>query len=391
VIVVILALFRLMQHLPYIAVVIASGGWLTYAHPAFAGWFFAASFTWSFVLLARAYLRRGLTWPWAVTDVAFYIVALTVIGRESLPGHAGAWDNWSVGPAVGAGIVATVYLGRAAYVCVPALAVAYLVGVAPLVATSDYVGVAVGSTAVILMLPGAAGLAVSALRRSAHAARVATHKEYELRLERDTERRLFDERTRQYALLHDTVLSTLSAIARGGLDHRATEVQKRCADDADLLRGLITGMSHDTPTSLATALAEVSRAHAELGLEVRQQYDTLPDGLPPQAIEAIVLAVREALNNVSKHAKTVEAWVTATGDESGAVRVTVADRGVGFRVAPAHGGFGITRSIRGRLHDVGGRANIHSWEGEGTEVEIEWPDPDAFSPETAEERREVAG
>ncbi|MEO8528218.1 MAG: ATP-binding protein, partial [Pseudolysinimonas sp.] len=335
------------------------------------------------------YLRRGLTWPWAATDVAFYVVAAIVIGRESLAGHAASWDNWSVGPAVGAGAVAAVYLGRAAFVCVPVLAAAYLVGVAPILTTPDEVAASVGNTAVILLLPIATGLATATLRRSVHAAEVAARNEFGLRLERDTQRRLFDERTRQYGLLHDTVLSTLSAIARGGLDHRVPEVQKRCADDADLLRGLIAGMAHDTPTNLATALAEVSRAHAELGLEVRQQFDTLPEDLPAEVVEAIVLAVREALNNVSKHSKTVDAWVTATGDQRGAVRVTVADRGVGFSASMGHGGFGINQSIRARLRAAGGRASIHSWEGEGTEVEIEWPEPSAPSRGITDERKRV--
>ncbi|MEO8529227.1 MAG: hypothetical protein ABI435_09120, partial [Pseudolysinimonas sp.] len=71
-IVVVLALFRLMQHLPYLAIAIAFGGWTTYANAVVATWFFAVSMAWSVALFVRAYLRRGLTWPWAATDVAFY-------------------------------------------------------------------------------------------------------------------------------------------------------------------------------------------------------------------------------------------------------------------------------------------------------------------------------
>jgi Signal transduction histidine kinase len=152
-------------------------------------------------------------------------------------------------------------------------------------------------------------------------------------------------------------------------------VQKRCADDADLLRGLISGMANDTPTSLAAALAEVSRAHADLGLEVRQQYGDLPDALPPEVVEAIAHAVREALNNVVKYAGTTDVWITATGDETGAVRVTVTDRGAGFDTRASRGGFGINQSIKGRMKAAGGRGRVHSWIGDGTEVELEWPKP----------------
>jgi signal transduction histidine kinase len=251
------------------------------------------------------------------------------------------------------------------------------VGVNPSTEDPQQVAQAVGNVAGLLIYPFAAGIAAASLRRSAREAERANQREFALRLERETEQRLADERVRQYRLLHDTVLSTLSAIARGGLDHRSTEVQKRCADDADLLRGLITGMAHDVPTSLASALSEVSRAHADLGLEVRQQYAGLPDSLPPEAIEALAHAVREALNNVAKHARTRDAWVTATGDEYGAVKVTVTDRGRGFDSGSTRGGFGINQSIRGRMREAGGDGRVHSWAGEGTEVELEWPKQNA--------------
>jgi signal transduction histidine kinase len=253
----------------------------------------------------------------------------------------------------------------------------YVVGVNPSLDDPDQVAQTVGNIAGLLLFPLVAGVAAATLRKSAREAERASQSEFALRLERETEQRLADERVRQYRLLHDTVLSTLSAIARGGLDHRAPEVQKRCADDADLLRGLITGMAHDTPTSLASALAEVSRAHADLGLVVRQQYDALPDSLPPEAIEALAHAVREALNNVAKHAKTRDAWVTATGDDLGGVRVTVTDRGRGFDGSTTRGGFGINQSIRGRMREAGGDGHIRSWVGEGTEVGLEWPTKNA--------------
>jgi len=337
-------------------------------------WLFVGSVAWSVFLFTSAYRRGGLTPPWALVDVGFAAVMTFTVGRLCLPGHELAWDNWSVGPVVGAGAVAAVYLRpRVAIFAVMLLVTAYVMGVQPNEAISADVAQTVGNVAGLLLFPFAAGVAAATLRRFARQAEHAQRSEFELRLERETERRLVDERIRQFRLLHDTVLSTLSAIARGGLDHRAPEVQKRCADDADLLRGLITGMAYDTPTSLGAALAEVSRAHAELGLEVRQQYDSLPDGLPPEAVEAISHAVREALNNVVKHAGTPDAWVTATGDETGSVRVIVADRGAGFDNSSGSGGFGINQSIRGRMRAAGGDGRIHTWEGQGTEVELAWP------------------
>ena len=55
-----------------------------------------------------------------------------VVGRTCLPGHEMTWDNWSVGPLVGAGAVAAVYLSpRVAVGAVLLLATAYVVGVDP--------------------------------------------------------------------------------------------------------------------------------------------------------------------------------------------------------------------------------------------------------------------
>jgi signal transduction histidine kinase len=367
-----LGAFRIVQHLPFLAVSV--GGWTAYSRPALMGWLFVCSVAWSVFLFTFAYRRGGLKPTWAVVDVAFAAVITISVGQLCLPGHELAWDNWSVGPVVGAGAVAAVYLRpRFAIVAILLLAAAYVGGVDPASDAPAVVAQTVGNVAGLVLFPFAAGVATATLRRSARQAEQASHREFEMRLERETERRLVDERIRQFRLLHDTVLSTLSAIARGGLDHRIPEVQKRCADDADLLRGLITGKAHDTPTSLGAALAEVSRVHADLGLEVRQQYDSLPDGLPPEAVEAIAHAVREALNNVAKHAGTPDAWVTATGDNRGSVRVIVADRGAGFDNSHSRGGFGINQSIRGRMRAAGGDGRIHSWQGQGTEVELQWP------------------
>lgn len=368
--------FRVAQHLPFIAV--AVGGWNAQAYTGWSAALWLVSLAWTIFLFSFAYRQGGLRPPWVVADVAFTILTTIAVGRSLQSGHEMTWDNWSVGPAVGAGAVAALYLRpRWAVPAVLLIAAAYVVGINPSTDEPQYLAQAVGNVAGLLIYPAAAGVAAATLRRSARDAAQASRREFALRLERETEQRLADERVRQYRLLHDTVLSTLSTIARGGLDHRAPEVQKRCADDADLLRGLITGMAHDVPTSLASALSEVSRAHADLGLHVRQQYAGLPDSLPPEAIEALAHAVREALNNVVKHSRSHDAWVTATGDDLGAVKVIVTDRGRGFDSASTRGGFGINQSIRGRMLEAGGDGHVRSWVGEGTEVELEWPKQNA--------------
>lgn len=183
----------------------------------------------------------------------------------------------------------------------------------------------------------------------------------------------FEERTRQYRLLHDTVLSTLSTIARGGLDHRTREVRQRCAREADFLRGLISAARDASPAGLSAALAQVGHDKAALGPRVHHSSDAVPQQLPCQVVTATAKGVREALNNVVKHAGTKEAWVTATGEPDGSIVVAVVDRGYGFDTATVRPGLGIAQSLRQRILEVGGQVVIDSEPGEGTCVEIRWP------------------
>jgi signal transduction histidine kinase len=108
-----------------------------------------------------------------------------------------------------------------------------------------------------------------------------------------------------------------------------------------------------------------------LGLQIHHSHDGVAQDLPAAVVEAIAQAVKEALNNVAKHAGTREAWVVAEGQQDGIV-VSVADHGCGFDTAAIKPGLGITRSLRERMASVGGEVEIDSQPGEGTYVEIRW-------------------
>jgi len=172
-------------------------------------------------------------------------------------------------------------------------------------------------------------------------------------------------------MLHDTALATLTAIAGGLLDVRSDEVRARCARDAASLRLIMSGKrvrSGDLPVSLASAAAEV----AAIGLRVHPMLDDLPSGLDPAVVTAIAMAVREALNNVHRHAHAGEAWLSAA-EEDGRITVRVVDRGAGFTPALAAHGSGIRDSIVARMREIGGAALVESTPGEGTCVELKWP------------------
>jgi signal transduction histidine kinase len=113
------------------------------------------------------------------------------------------------------------------------------------------------------------------------------------------------------------------------------------------------------------------RAGLPISLEGRR------DGRLPAAIEtAFYRVVQEALNNATKHAQAKRAWVRIQR-ESGVVRCSIKDDGVGFDVTAmtakkGQAGLGLL-GIRERIAVLGGTLQIHSEPGRGTEMVITVP------------------
>ncbi|MFD4023899.1 sensor histidine kinase [Streptomyces sp. NPDC058576] len=200
----------------------------------------------------------------------------------------------------------------------------------------------------------------------------------------EAQRARFAERVAHHNALHDTVLATLTAIARGGVDANTSMMRERCAREAAYLRRLVEQADDREPASgVRAALEESVRAAEALGLRVTARYHE-PPAVPGEIALAMARAVTEALNNVRCHAGTGHAFLTAAGD-SGRLIVTVVDRGRGFDTGaagskrsdglsrPATGGIGLDRSVYARMRGVGGRAFVDSAPGEGVRVELRWP------------------
>ncbi|MGW7564414.1 MacS family sensor histidine kinase [Streptomyces sp. NPDC054757] len=100
--------------------------------------------------------------------------------------------------------------------------------------------------------------------------------------------------------------------------------------------------------------------------------------LGPVAAKELAAAVSAALDNVRRHAGSgARAWILVE-DEPDGVIVTVRDDGPGIpegrlAVAEGEGRLGVALSIRGRLRDLGGSAELISVPGQGTEVELRVP------------------
>ncbi|AXB49178.1 histidine kinase [Amycolatopsis albispora] len=244
-------------------------------------------------------------------------------------------------------------------VTVPAVACLLVVQLAPL-APEDSV-----STVLRVLIEGVlARLAFQLLVRSTR--RIDRLRARRARLER--EESLAQQRRRQereyLAVLHDTASATFLMVAQRGASADPAEVAEYARRDLSILTGA-TG--RDSMVELEASLRGVL---AQSPVRVDARWSPVPL-LPASAALALVRAVREALLNVERHAGVTEAVLTV---EAG-VRVTVRDEGRGFDPAavPAHRR-GIRGSLVERMAAAGGRATVTSAPGEGTTVELSWPD-----------------
>jgi signal transduction histidine kinase len=176
------------------------------------------------------------------------------------------------------------------------------------------------------------------------------------------------ERAELGAHLHDSVLQTLALVQRRADDPRAVATLARRQERE--LRAWLSGApepasGESLAATLEAAAAEVEDAHG-VAVEVVAVGDTKLD----EAGEAVVAATREALVNAAKFAGEGQIAVYAEADNA-RIHVFVRDRGPGFDLGavPADRR-GVRESIVGRMERAGGRAQVSSSPGEGTEVEL---------------------
>ncbi|PBC64500.1 sensor histidine kinase [Streptomyces sp. Tue6028] len=209
------------------------------------------------------------------------------------------------------------------------------------------------------------------------------------------------ERERLARDIHDGVLQVLAMVQRRGsaLGGEAAELGRMAGEQEVALRTLVSGgLVPVSRVSEDAALGAVVRAvdEPDAGEEAAGPADlrallapyatarvTLsepgaPVRLAPGAAGELAAAVGAALDNVRKHAgPDARAWILVE-DEPDEVIVTVRDDGPGIpegRLAQAEGEgrLGVALSIRGRLRDLGGTAELISVPGQGTEVELKVP------------------
>ncbi len=179
-----------------------------------------------------------------------------------------------------------------------------------------------------------------------------------------------DEREAMAAHLHDSVLQTLALIQRSADDPRRTIALARRQESE--LREWLYGTATASDATVVAAIRTMVREVEDL-YDVRIDVVAVGDGALTNESVAVIAAAREACVNAAKHSGVddVSVFVETTVDT---VEVFVRDRGCGFdTAAPRAEGRGITQSIEARLERVGGRAEVESSAGNGTEVHLTAP------------------
>ncbi|MGC4806427.1 sensor histidine kinase [Micromonospora sp. DT233] len=349
------------------------GGLRMYRLPGLVLAGYLLTVAWAALFFLRAGRVRRMDHRWVYADVLVALLGLLLVPAACATSCATGWQHFVLPPAMGAAIVVAGFAPRwPAILGVGLLVAGYLVGsFRELAAGPDGSGSVIVNAVSLLGFAVLAAVVAGYLRSSAAQLDDATEAALAAGAREAAAQARFDERTRQYDALHRTVLTTLSMIARGRLDHRQDQVRALAQRDADYLRGLVTAGSGGPAANLATALAGVVRDKQALGLHVHSQFHDLSDRLPEDVEQALTNAVSEALTNVTKHAGTDEAWLTAVGGDGG-VTLRVVDRGRGFRPETTATGRGLMRDLRHGVIEVGGRVAIDSAPEQGTMVEVSW-------------------
>jgi signal transduction histidine kinase len=182
------------------------------------------------------------------------------------------------------------------------------------------------------------------------------------------------ERERLARSIHDSVVQVLARVrARGGhLEGEAGELARLAGEQEIALRSLFSATPPGSATGeqdLAAALQPLASPRVEVSVPATAVL------LPAGDVEELVAVTGEALANTARHGgPDAKSWVLVEdlGEE---VVLTVRDNGPGVddaQLADAEidGRMGVSRSIRGRVADLGGILTLDTGPGRGTEWEV---------------------
>lgn len=170
-------------------------------------------------------------------------------------------------------------------------------------------------------------------------------------------------------VLHDTVLQVFAMVERrtAATDPELAGSVRRA--DRELRRFLFDGPA-TTPDTLEAALRRRIDEHTADGA-LLVTFNVVYDGRepPPDRAQAVVGAIGEAVANAVEHADATALTVFVEVEPDGHVFASVRDDGVGFDPDIVDG-HGLRHSIIGRIADIGGRTDVVTDIGAGTEIRL---------------------
>lgn len=216
---------------------------------------------------------------------------------------------------------------------------------------------ALGSTIFYALAGGVAGFVTVRLRRAEREIAIA---------------RARDEVGRT---LHDGVLQTLAIVQRRSDDDELVALAREQEHE---LREFLFGTKASSKKWFRPATTDLAAALRETAVDIERKHhlrtqvvftdDLAP--LPDEVAAAITGAAAEALTNAAKHGHASGATIFVEPDDDGGIFCSIKDDGEGFDPATVTEGIGTTKSMRGRIEDVGGTIEIDGRPGRGAEVRI---------------------
>ncbi len=191
------------------------------------------------------------------------------------------------------------------------------------------------------------------------------------------------ERTRIARDLHDDLGGSLNSVAltldmaqrlvrpelvNGKLQHCSTTVRQAARSVDEIVWAI--NPRNDTLRYLVDYLSQytVEFLHAA---DLPCRVD-LPDRIPdrmisPEARHNLLLVVKEALNNIARHAGAGEVRLRITASEN-TVSIAIEDNGRGFENTPDNASCDGLRNMRQRMEEIGGQFELASRAGQGTRI-----------------------
>jgi signal transduction histidine kinase len=328
-----------------------------FSHPVLAGVLLTGLVVWTCVIswAYHAFSRRTTVWVLADMAVALAAMALTAAVKDpgytsTLPGFwvMGAMFAWAIHWHLQGGVAAAVLLSVGDFL------------------TRHYLSETVYGNLFLLLVGGPiVGLMVDSLLRSA--ARTAAA---------EREAAAATERTRLARAVHDGVLQALALVQRRApeLGPDGVVLGRLAGEQEQALRTLIR--QQDAVDESRSGLVDLAGALSALEHRPGVTVAAPPDPVLLDAARAheVVSAVSACLDNVVAHVgDDAPAWVLLEA-AADVVHVSVRDEGPGIstgrlEAAEREGRLGVATSIRGRLAELGGRAELSS-DDYGTEWEL---------------------